>query len=298
MTDQTEFLAGLADNADAVTKTLDGLLIESDGHENRVIEAMRYSSLGGGKRVRPFLVTASADLFGVDRRAALRAAAAVEMIHCYSLIHDDLPAMDDDDLRRGRATCHIAFDEATAILAGDALLTYAFEVLADPETHQDARVRADLVLALSQASGHAGMVGGQMIDLYAEDHELDVPEITRLQRMKTGALIAVSCDLGAILGKASEHARHTLHNYAHDIGLAFQIADDLLDVEGDEEEVGKKTGKDQAAGKATFVSLLGVERAREQAEILSRQAQEHLEIFGEKADSLRSLAHFIVNRRS
>ena len=288
----------MADNADAVEAVLDELLAPGNGPEHRVMDAMRYSALGGGKRIRPFLVTACASLFSVDRRSALRAAAAVEMVHCYSLVHDDLPAMDDDDLRRGRPTCHIEYDEATAILAGDALLTKAFEVLAEPETHQDARVRSDLVLALAKASGHAGMVGGQMLDLVAEDHDLDMPEITRLQRMKTGELIAVSCDAGAILGKASEHARIQLHAYAHDIGLAFQIADDLLDVEGDEEAVGKKTGKDEAAGKATFVSLLGVERAREQAKMLSAQAQEHLESFGEAAEPLRHLAHFIVNRSS
>jgi farnesyl diphosphate synthase len=288
----------MARNAEAVETVLDKLLPLGDGPEHRVMEAMRYSSLGGGKRVRPFLVTASADLFGVPRDASLRVAAAVEMVHCYSLIHDDLPAMDDDDLRRGRPTCHIEFDEATAILAGDALLTKAFEVLADDATHQDARVRADLVLALAKASGHEGMVGGQMLDLVAEDHELDVPEITRLQRMKTGELIAVSCEAGAILGKASDHARLQLHAYAHDIGLAFQIADDLLDVEGDAESVGKATGKDAAAGKATFVSLLGVERAREQAEMLGKQAQEHLEPFGYIAKPLAELAHFIVNRRS
>lgn len=290
--------SAMAANAEAVEQVLDKLLKPGDGPEHRVIDAMRYSSLGGGKRVRPFLVTASAALFGVDKKAALRAAAAVEMVHCYSLIHDDLPAMDDDDLRRGRPTCHIEYDEATAILAGDALLTKAFEVLAHPDTHGDARVRADLVLALAKASGHAGMVGGQMLDLVAEDHELDVPEITRLQRMKTGELIAVSCEAGAILGKASDQARTQLHAYAHDIGLAFQIADDLLDVEGDAEAVGKATGKDAAAGKATFVSLLGVERAREQAAMLSDQAQEHLKPFGEKAEPLCALAHFIVNRRS
>ena len=288
----------MAANAEAVESVLDKLLKPGEGPEHRVIDAMRYSSLGGGKRVRPFLVTASAALFGVDKKIALRAAAAVEMVHCYSLIHDDLPAMDDDDLRRGRPTCHIEYDEATAILAGDALLTKAFEVLAHPDTHGDARVRADLVLALAKASGHAGMVGGQMLDLVAEDHELDVPEITRLQRMKTGELIAVSCEAGAILGKASDQARTQLHAYAHDIGLAFQIADDLLDVVGDAEAVGKATGKDAAAGKATIVSLLGVERAREQAAMLSDQAQEHLKHFGEKADPLCALAHFIVNRRS
>jgi len=287
----------LADNAKAVSGVLDELLAVGDGPEARVIEAMRYATLGGGKRIRPFLVTASADLFNVNRASALRVAAAVEMVHCYSLIHDDLPAMDDDELRRGKPACHVKFDEATAILAGDALMTKAFEVLADVRTHADPAVRAELVLALAKAAGAAGMVGGQMLDLHAENHKLNVPEITRLQRMKTGALIAVSCESGAILGKASENARSALHAYAHDVGLAFQIADDLLDVEGDENEVGKKTGKDAAAGKATFVSLLGVERAREQAQILASQAAEHLEIFAEKGKLLRELAEYVVNRR-
>ena len=286
----------MADNAKAVNEVLDELLEAGDGPEVRVVEAMLYSALNGGKRIRPFLVTASADLFNVDKPSALRAAAAIEMVHCYSLIHDDLPAMDDDDLRRGKAACHIEFDEATAILAGDALLTKAFEVLADDRTHGNSTVRAELILVLAKAAGDAGMVGGQMLDLVAEDHALNMPEITRLQRMKTGALIAVSCEAGAIMGRASEKARHALHAYAHDIGLAFQIADDLLDVEGDEEEVGKKTGKDAAAGKATFVSLLGRERAREQAGLLADQAAMHLDLFEEKGKLLRDLAYFVVSR--
>ncbi len=286
----------MADNAKAVNKVLDELLEAGDGPEVRVVEAMRYSALSGGKRIRPFLVTASSDLFNVDKPSALRAAAAIEMVHCYSLIHDDLPAMDDDDLRRGKATCHIKFDEGTAILAGDALLTKAFEVLADDKTHGNSTVRAELILVLAKAAGDAGMVGGQMLDLVAADHGLNMPEITRLQRMKTGALIAVSCEAGAILGRASEKAHHALHAYAHDIGLAFQIADDLLDVEGDEKEIGKKTGKDAAAGKATFVSLLGRERAREQAGLLADQAAAHLDLFEEKGKLLRDLAFFVVNR--
>ena len=294
----SDFEQRLSDNAAAVNDVLDDLLGIAEGPEKVLGEAMRYSSLGGGKRVRPFLVTASSALFNVAERAALRVAAAVEMVHCYSLIHDDLPAMDDDDLRRGRPTCHVEYDEATAILAGDALLTKAFEVLAEDDTHQDAKVRAELCLALAKAAGDHGMVGGQMLDLVAEDHELGVAEITRLQRMKTGELIAISCEAGGILGKASEHARSTLHAYAHDIGLAFQIADDLLDVEGDADEVGKKTGKDAESGKATFVSLLGVERAREQAKMLSEQAASHLEVFGDDAEPLRQMAHFIVHRSS
>ncbi|MEQ8806048.1 MAG: polyprenyl synthetase family protein [Rhodospirillales bacterium] len=277
---------------------LDALMPLTDTPEARVVEAMRYASLAGGKRVRPFLVTQSAALFGVDTTSALRTAAAVEMVHCYSLVHDDLPAMDDDDLRRGQPTCHIKFDEATAILAGDALMTKAFEVLADEATQTDPRVRADLVLALAKAAGDHGMVGGQMMDLWAEDNELDVAQITRLQRMKTGDLIAVSAAAGAILGKASDEARSVLHAYAHDIGLAFQIADDLLDVEGDAALVGKATGKDADANKATFVSLLGVDKARQQAAMLSEQAAGHLEMFGEKGDLLKQLARFIVERRA
>ncbi len=286
----------MADAAEAVEQTLDKLLVLGGDPEDRVIEAMRYAVLNGGKRIRPFMVLSSADIFGVDRSSALRAAAAMEMVHCYSLVHDDLPAMDDDDLRRGQPTCHKKFDEATAILAGDALLTRAFEVLADPETHQDARVRADLVLALAEASGERGMVGGQMLDLMAPVTDFNMPEITRMQRMKTGMLISVACEMGAILGHASDNARHALHAYAHDLGLAFQITDDLLDVEATTEQVGKKTGKDQAAGKTTFVSLLGVERARAQALMLSGQAAQHLEVFGKKSDLLQQLARFVVER--
>jgi farnesyl diphosphate synthase len=288
----------LAENGRAVEEMLGRLLPLEDTPEARLMEAMRYSSLGGGKRIRPFLVLSGAALFNVDRTCALRAAAAVEMVHCYSLIHDDLPAMDDDDLRRGRPTCHIKFDEATAILAGDALLTKAFEVLADPKTHADPQVRSDLVLGLARAAGNEGMVGGQMLDLLAEKTSLNIPEITRLQRMKTGMLISISCEAGAILGRAHEAPRHALRAYAHDLGLAFQIADDLLDVEGTEAEVGKKTNKDSAAGKATFVKLLGLERAREHAQLLAQQATQHLEIFEEKGEPLKQLAQFVIKRRA
>ena len=296
----TDFKQAMTDIADAVTEVLDDLLEQTEGSENRLLEAMRYSSLSGGKRVRPFLVVATSDLFGVARARSLRAAAAIEMIHCYSLIHDDLPAMDNDDLRRGMPTLHIKFDEATAILTGDALLTKAFEVLASPETHSDGAVRADLCLAFAKASGDRGMVGGQMLDLVAEDKDLDldVPAVTRLQRMKTGELISVSCEAGCLLGRASPEANGLLKAYSHDIGLAFQIADDLLDVEGSAEEVGKATGKDEAAGKATFVSLLGVDSARDQANMLSTQAAQHLDFFGGKAGLLQDLARFIVSRKS
>ena len=294
----TAFETSLAESARAVTTMLDRLLPPVDTLEGRLIDAMRYSTLGGGKRVRPFMVLSSARLFGVSETAALRVAAAIEMVHCYSLVHDDLPAMDDDDLRRGRPTCHVKFDEATAILAGDALLTMAFEVLADPDTHADPRVCCELVSVLARAAGMNGMVGGQMLDLMAENDDLDMPAITRLQRLKTGALIEFSCEAGAVLGKAPEPARAALRAYAHDVGLAFQIVDDLLDVEGDAAEVGKKTGKDAEAGKATFVSLLGVERARSQAEMLTEQAVQHLDPFREAADPLRDLARFVFNRRA
>ncbi|MBT5351801.1 MAG: polyprenyl synthetase family protein [Rhodospirillales bacterium] len=288
----------MRDAADDVEQMLDKLLVLEGDPEDRVLEAMRYASLGGGKRVRPYLVLTSAAMFDVVRPAALRAAAALEMVHCYSLVHDDLPAMDNDDLRRGQPTCHIKFDEATAILAGDALLTRAFEVLSNPDTHDDPRVRADLVLALAQAAGEHGMVGGQMLDLLAETTTLSMPEITRMQRMKTGMLISVACEMGAILGHASEQAHRALQAYSHDLGLAFQIADDLLDLNATAEEMGKQTGKDADAGKSTFVSLMGEEKARNQAKILRDQAIEHLEMFGEKSDLLKQLATFVVDRRA
>jgi farnesyl diphosphate synthase len=276
---------------------LDRLLAAPPGLEARVYDAMRYSALAPGKRLRPLLVLASARLFGVACRSALQVAAAIEMVHAYSLIHDDLPAMDNSDLRRGRATCHKEFDEATAVLAGDGLLTMAFEVLAHPDTHGDPAVRCELVSALAIAAGAAGMVGGQMIDLIAEKRRLDIGAITRLQRMKTGALIAFACESGAILAKAATELRTALRGYAHDLGLAFQIADDLLDVEGSAAETGKPVGADAAAGKATFVSILGVERAHAQAELLVGQAVAHLELFENRAELLRQVARFVVNRR-
>jgi farnesyl diphosphate synthase len=292
-----EIKAALAQNARDVDVTLEQLLPARHDPESRLMDAARYATLSGGKRIRPFLVMSSAALFGVSKPFALRVAAAIEMVHCYSLIHDDLPAMDNDDLRRGLPTCHVKFDEATAILAGDALLARAFEVIAEPATHPDPRVRSDLVGELAKAAGAEGMVGGQMLDLLAEQMPLEIAEITRLQRMKTGALIAFACEAGAVLGKASDSARHALRAYAHDLGLAFQIIDDLLDVEGNDEEVGKRTRKDQGAGKATFVSVLGVERARAQSDMLAQQAVQHLEIFSESAAPLRALASFVVNRR-
>ncbi|NKB59293.1 MAG: polyprenyl synthetase family protein [Alphaproteobacteria bacterium] len=288
----------LRTTAQDVEDVLDKILRVEEGHEARLFESMRYATLGGGKRFRPFLVVQSAALFSVSRTSALRVAAAIELVHCYSLVHDDLPAMDDDDLRRGQPTVHKQFDEATAILAGDALLTMAFEVLADRRTHENGNVRAELVAALASAAGAHGMVGGQMLDLEAEKIELDIGGITRLQRLKTGALIAFSCEAGAILGRASSDAREALRGYAHDLGLTFQIADDLLDVEGTIEETGKAVGKDAVAGKATFVSILGVERARAQAKLLANQAAEHLAAFDESADPLRAAANFVVERRN
>jgi farnesyl diphosphate synthase len=258
---------------------------------------MRYACLGGGKRLRPLLVLQSSALFGVAQSCALRAAAAVEFIHCYSLVHDDLPAMDNSDLRRGRPTVHKEFDDATAILAGDALLTLAFEALAHPETHEDPHIRCQLVTALAVAAGGAGMCGGQMLDLAGENQALDGAGITRLQRLKTGELISFSCEAGAILGRASPPQRHALKAYAHDLGLAFQMADDILDATGTEDDTGKSVGQDAAAGKSTFVSILGLDQARKQAAMIARQAADHLDVFEERADILRQLARYVVERR-
>jgi farnesyl diphosphate synthase len=295
----TAFADALADAATLTGEALDKLLHVPSGLEARVFEAMRYAALGPGKRLRPFLVLASSQLFAVGRRSALQVAMAIELVHAYSLVHDDLPAMDNSDLRRGRPTCHKAFDDATAILAGDGLLTLAFEVLADPDTHGDPAVRCELVASLAMAAGSHGMVGGQMIDLIAERRpDLDIGAITRLQRLKTGALIAFACEAGAILGKAPMEMRLALRGYAQNLGLAFQIADDLLDVEGSADETGKPVGQDAAAGKATFVSILGVERARAQAQLLVTQAIEHLDLFEQRADLLRQAARFVVDRRT
>ncbi|WP_448188513.1 polyprenyl synthetase family protein [Azospirillum sp. sgz301742] len=288
----------MAESAEVVEQAIARLLPSTDYPEYRLYEAMRYGSLGGGKRLRPLLVLHSASLFGVNPDCALRTAVAAELVHCYSLIHDDLPAMDDGDLRRGRPTVHRQFDEAAAILAGDGLLTYAFEVLADPATHEDPSVRCNLVAALAKAAGPHGMVGGQMLDLIAEHETFDIGTVTRLQRMKTGDMIAFSCEAGAILGKAGAPQRHALRAYAHDLGLAFQIVDDLLDVEGTEAETGKSVGRDAEAGKATFVSILGRERARAQAEMLAKQCAAHLEIFEGRADMLKAVAEYVVTRRT
>ena len=290
--------AAMAEGAAEVELILDQILAGPESHQDSLFKAMRYASLNGGKRLRPFLTMESARLFDAPDKYSLRVGAAVELIHCYSLIHDDLPAMDDDDLRRGKPSCHIEFDEATAILAGDALQAAAFETLADSKTHPDAEVRAALIKALSIASGGKGMVGGQMIDLAAEHSNADMTTITRIQRLKTGALISFSCEAGAIIGGASKEERRALLEYAHDLGLAFQIADDLLDVLGTSEDTGKATQKDEAAGKATFVSLLGVSEAQERAESLIEHAIDRLDMFGKKAAHLRAIANFVVKRRA
>jgi farnesyl diphosphate synthase len=257
---------------------------------------MRYAAIGGGKRLRPLLVTASCGLFHVARERALRAGLAVECIHVYSLIHDDLPCMDDDDLRRGKPTLHRAFDESTAILAGDSLHALAFELLADEATHEDPFVRSALVEALARASGPSGMAGGQMMDLAAEHTSLDLAGVTRLQQLKTGALIGFCLEAGAIMGRVPPEGRSKLRGYARDVGLAFQITDDLLDAEGEEAKTGKRVNKDKAAGKETFVSLLGSERARQQAMLLVEQAIGHLQSYGSEADLLRNIARFAVER--
>ena len=261
-----------------------------------LVDAMRYAAIGGGKRIRPLLTVATASIYAVDRDAAVRAGCAVEAIHVYSLVHDDLPCMDDDAMRHGKPTLHKAFDEATAVLAGDSLHALAFEILSMPETSRDPFVRAELVAALSAASGWNGMAGGQMMDIAAEGQGYDLPTITRLQQLKTGALLGAAVELGAILGRVPEEGRSHLRYYARDIGLAFQIADDLLDVEGDEAAAGKALRKDDGAGKATFVSLMGADAARTQARALADQAVGHLASHGAEADLLRALARYIVER--
>ena len=288
----------ITNTAESVNAFLRSVLPDSTGPEGRLHEAMRYGTLGGGKRLRPFLVVEAARLLGGDPRGALRAGAAVELVHSYSLIHDDLPAMDDDDLRRGQPSCHVAFDQATAILAGDALLTLAFEVLTDPETHDDATVRCDLVGGLARAAGGVGMVGGQMIDLASENMTSDAALVSRLERMKTGALIAYCCEAGAIIAEAPAEIREKLREFGFELGLAFQIVDDLLDVEGDEAALGKSVGKDEAAGKATFVSTLGADGARREALALVDRAAARLQPFGAAAEPLRAFCDYVLNRRS
>ncbi len=281
-----------------VRHELDIILVAPDGPESRLFEAMRYSVLGEGKAFRPGLCLATANLFDVKEAQSVRAATAIECVHCYSLVHDDLPSMDDDDRRRGKPSAHKAFDEATAILAGDALLTLGFDILADEVTHKNAETRLALIIGLAQAAGMHGMVGGQMMDVLSLDLSLDAGGLTRLQKMKTGALINFSVDAGALLGDGDKAQRQALSAYAHDVGLAYQIADDVLDIEGRAASLGKTPGKDAEQKKTTFASLLGVERAQAQAQLLVTQAIEHLDIFGAPADSLRDAAAFAIARHS
>ena len=286
----------LAEVGAEIDRAFETLLTVPADARGRLYEAMRYAAIGGGKRIRPVLVVAACDLFNVARERATRVALAVECVHVYSLIHDDLPCMDDDDLRRGKATVHRAFDESTAILAGDSLHALAFELLADEATHEDPFVRSELVCELARAAGPAGLAGGQMMDLMAAETKLDLAAVTRLQQLKTGALIGWCLEAAAIMARVPAEGRTALRGYARDIGLAFQIADDLIDHEGMQEKAGKRVGKDEAAGKETFVSLLGPERARQQAAALLDQAVDHLRSYGEEADLLRAVARFAVER--
>ncbi|MFM5885945.1 MAG: polyprenyl synthetase family protein [Novosphingobium sp.] len=284
-----EALRGIAQEVDAM---FDALLPT----EGTLAQAMRHATIGGGKRLRPLLLSATAELHGVDRSQALRAAVAIEAVHAYSLVHDDLPSMDDDALRHGKPSTHAAFGEALAVLAGDALQSFAFEVLADPATSGDPFVRAELVQVLAGAAGASGMVGGQVLDIEGEQGGFDLPAITRMQQLKTGALLGVALEMGAVLGKVPPEARTPLRGYARDIGLAFQIADDLIDHAGDSQAAGKAVGKDAAAGKQTFVAVLGEARARDQARMLTEQAIGHLSGHGAEADLLRAVARYIVER--
>src|SRR5438034_5875546 len=301
----TDFASRLDQTAEDTETLLARLLsdtVESDEivRPKRLIEAMRYSSLGGGKRLRPFLVVESAAVFGVARDSALLAGAALECIHCYSLIHDDLPAMDNSDLRRGRPTRHKAYDDATAILAGDALLTLAFDIISRDEIHREASVRLLLTRALARASGVGGMVGGQILDLAGEGRfgDREPVDVARLQQMKTGALLHFGCIAGAILGQSSPKEYQALDDYGRALGEAFQIADDLLDVEGDAAALGKQTGQDAALGKTTFVTQLGIEGARQRVRDLLARADTALSIFGAKGDTLRAAARFVAERKS
>ncbi|RUT99341.1 polyprenyl synthetase family protein [Mesorhizobium sp. USDA-HM6] len=301
--DQTAFESALFAHAAAIEvllrQILDAPLLSGEiARPERLMAAMRHGVLNGGKRLRPFLVMESAALFSADGEAALRVAAALECVHCYSLIHDDLPSMDDDDLRRGQPTVHKAFDEATAILAGDALLTLAFDIIADEATALPAERRAALLLALARAAGAGGMVGGQTLDLEAERKQPDEAGIIRLQAMKTGALIRFACEAGAIIAGAPAADRERLAEFGSAIGLAFQLADDLLDLTADEKRMGKATKKDAAAGKATLAALHGPDWARGQLHGLIDQAHALLEPYGEQADMLKAAATFVATRNN
>jgi farnesyl diphosphate synthase len=297
-------LAAVAGESEGLLERLldEAPLVGEIARPQRLLAAMQHAALGGGKRLRPFLLVESAALFGADRSGALLAGCALELVHCYSLVHDDLPAMDDDDLRRGRPTVHKAFDEATAVLAGDALLTLAFDVMARAEVHPDAGVRVALVLELARASGLGGMAGGQMLDLAAEGRftskrALSTEEIEILQAMKTGALLRFACRAGALLGQADSKALRSLDRYGRAVGQAFQIADDLLDLESDAATLGKAAGKDAAAGKATLVTALGRDGAHARLDALVAEAEDALAPFAANADTLRAAARFVAERR-
>ena len=295
------FLAELERIAGALETRLKRLLagtLIQDPEKARLGQAMRYAALGGGKRLRPFLLIESARLFGIAEEDALDPACALECVHCYSLIHDDLPSMDDDALRRGRPTVHIAFDEATAILAGDALLTLAFEILSDPATHPDPAIRAELVFLLAKAAGWHGMVLGQALDLDAEGRQLSIEEVARMQSLKTGALFGFACEGGAVLGGAAPSERAALIAYASSFGQAFQLADDLLDAEGDAATLGKAVAKDDARGKATLVALLGRDETRKRLAQVVESAEKALAPFGARAENLIEAARFIATRRN
>ena len=293
----SDFGHRLTEIADRVTVALDQLIPPAQGPEADLMRAMRHSALANGKRMRPFYVIETGAIFDAPEKSLLRTAAALECVHCYSLIHDDLPCMDDDDFRRGQPTVHKAFNEATAVLAGDALLTHAFKILANRETHQDAQVRLKLIERLADSSGALGMVGGQMIDMLEDESPRDLNTITRMQRLKTGALISYSVEAGAIIGGANDVEKHALHGFAHDLGLAYQISDDLLDATGNEADVGKPLRTDESAGKANFVTILGIEQAQERVRLLAAQAKEHLAIFRNRANILLQSVDFVLDRK-
>jgi farnesyl diphosphate synthase len=289
--------ARLKETAERINTALDGLLPREHGPEGRLLGAIRYSALSGGKRLRPFFTLESGRIFDADEGSLLRTACAIECVHSYSLIHDDLPCMDDDDLRRGRPTLHRQYDEATALLAGDALLTFAFELLADPATHSDPQMRCKLIAGLAKAAGALGMVAGQAADMEGAEIGSDLIAVTRMNRLKTGALINFAVDAGALIGAASEAEKTALSRYAHDIGLAFQMRDDLLDAEGVVRDTGKAVGKDKARGKVNFVTVLGADATRERIAMLAKQAKQHLALFGTRARILLDAVDFIVERR-
>nr|WP_321358958.1 farnesyl diphosphate synthase [uncultured Hyphomonas sp.] len=291
-----DFDLRLKEVADKVTVALDQLIPPASGPEADLMRAMRHAALANGKRMRPFFLLEAGAMFDAPEKSLLRAAAALECVHCYSLVHDDLPCMDDDDFRRGQPTVHKAFDEATAVLAGDALLTLSFKILSSRETHPDAEVRARLIERLADSAGARGMVGGQMIDMLESESPRDLNTITRMQRLKTGALISYATEAAGIIGHAHEQERSALAGFSNDLGLAYQIADDLLDATGDEAAVGKALAKDENAGKANFVTILGIDGARQRVQLLADQAKEHLAIFREKANILLQSVDFVLDR--